>query len=237
MKAPFVVLLLALTAAAASKPNPYLAQAKVFFQGGEYKQCLKRLEQAEHWDSSVAEQAESAMYNGLCKFNLRRATEAKDDFALALKLDPKIQLPELTSPKIVQLFESIPRPEPEAAPAPAEPAPAKVAKSDAPVADPAPRAAPVPAPANESPTVVEQKESPSRVGPIVLGAGALVAVVLGGVLGEVASNTDLSARSAHFQSDAISLHHSAEGQALGANISYAAAGLLFAAGLIWWLVQ
>ena len=221
-----------LTLLLAAKPDPYLAQARVFYQGGEYKSCLKRLEQAEKWDNSIDEQADVALYNGLCKFLARRASEAEADFALALKLKPTIELPPLTSPKVVAMFNAIPRAAPDPTPTPKE------KPDDAPrvVERPAEQPASLtPATGPEESPNEELSQPPPRgvpVVPIVLGGAAVVSLTVASFLGLQASSADREARAAPFQSDAIAARQRADGAALGANLAFATAGALGIAGVI-----
>lgn len=219
-----------LTLLLTAKPDPYLAQARVFYQGGEYKSCLKRLEQAEKWDNSIDEQADVALYNGLCKFLSRRQTEAADDFALALKLKPTIELPPLTSPKIVAIFEAIPRTGVEAAP---EPKPPPV--NDAPRVASQPNRSLTPRTEPEDPPGGEMTRAPSAgapVVPIVLGSAAVVSLVVGIAFGVQAGSSDNEAKSAAFQSEAIAARQRAQGSAVGANVGYVAAGALAVGAVI-----
>jgi hypothetical protein len=227
-----LLLLLAL----AAKPNPYLAQAKVFFQGGDYKQCLKRVDQAQKWDSSEAEQAEVALYSGLCHFQLRQTKEAETDFALALRIDPRLTLPPLTSPKAVSLFESLrPKEEPAATTATApppkeEPRPPPPAAEPTATPTPEPHAEPAPAPA-----VTASSHVP--ITPFIVAGLGVIAAGVGVFFGVSAVSSDNQARMATFQSDAISLRHSAEGSAAAADITYAFAGVALATAVILFFVM
>lgn len=211
----------------AAKPNPYLAQAKVFFQGGDYKQCLKRIEQAQKWDSSLEEQVDVAVYSGLCNFQLRKTKEAEADLGLALKLDPAAKLPPLTSPKAAALFDSLKPKEVQRAEDPAPPPPAK----EEPVA-----AAPVDTPAPEPAVHVDEPPPPARSGfpvaPVIIGGLGVVSVGLAAYFGATARMQDTQSRAAEFQSDAISLRQTASTWALTANLLYAAAGALLITALI-----
>ncbi|MHB8873798.1 MAG: hypothetical protein ACYC8T_08950, partial [Myxococcaceae bacterium] len=94
------LILLPLAAWAQSKPNPYLAQAKVFYQGLEYEKCLQRLEQAGRWKNTTQELVDIEIYSALSKFNLDQSKDSEAHFQLALQLDPKVKLPPFSSPKI-----------------------------------------------------------------------------------------------------------------------------------------
>ncbi len=94
-------------ALAVEGPNPYLGQAKVFYQGLEFEKCLQRLSQAHRWSSTPEEAVEIELYGGLCSYNLGKEARALERFAAALQLDPQAQLPAMTSPKIVELFRTV----------------------------------------------------------------------------------------------------------------------------------
>ena len=229
----FAVLLIAL----AAQPNPWLTQAKLYQQSGDYKQCLKRLEQARNWESSREEQVEIALYGGLCAAALLKTKDAEAEFKRALALDPSAKLPPFSSPKVVAMFEALrPPPSPAAAPepAPASPEPAPEAQPPAPAL-----AAPevVPAPAND-----ELREAPpppprrAPVVPLMVGGVAVAALGVGLGLGVNASSVGGRADAAEFQSDAYQLRQSAEASALGANAAYGIAAAAAVAALVLFLV-
>ena len=107
--APLIVALglWALPAAAQPGPNPFLTQARVFYQGLEFERCIQRLEQAVQRESTPAEQAEIELYAGLCHYHLADEKTAKERFARAVALDARIALPPFTSPKIVAVFDEV----------------------------------------------------------------------------------------------------------------------------------
>src|SRR5687768_10459338 len=102
--------------AAPSKVSVYLAQAKAYLQGLEYERCLQRLAQAVPLGGTQQEQAEIELYSGLCKYNLGKKNAARRHFHDALALNPSLELPPLSSPRIVELFNSV-RPPPAPPPA------------------------------------------------------------------------------------------------------------------------
>jgi hypothetical protein len=237
---------LLLLALAAVKPNPYLAQAKGFFHGGEYKQCLKRIEQAQRWESSVEEQVEVAIYSGLCNLQVRNAKEAESDFALALKLDPNVHLPPLSSPKAFALLESL-RPQ-AAQPATQEPPkeqppqeqPPKEQDEIAPVT-PSPRDARrrVAEPESAKPPVEATEPVVSRhvpVLPFVVAGISLVGFGIGAGFGASAHSLDAQAQAAVFQSDAVAMHGQAQTSATVANVCFALASAVALTALVLFIV-
>ena len=226
----------------AAKPNPYLAQAKVFFQGGDYKQCLKRIEQAQKWDSSLEEQVDVAVYSGLCNFQLRKTKEAEADWKLALSLDAQAKLPPLTSPKAVALFEAQ-RPKSEAPPPPPVVADEKPPPPPPPTSEPPPRLVPQRSEPEEPPAetaAVEEQEQPSGrrvpVAGIIVGSASLVTMSIGVFFGLNTLGLDAKSKAAEFQSDAAKLRDDARGSALLANIGYAVAGGLLVTAIIFFIV-
>jgi tetratricopeptide (TPR) repeat protein len=226
-----------------AKPNPYLAQAKVFFQGGDYKQCLKRIEQAQKWDSSVEEQVDVAIYSGLCNFQLRKTKEAETDFKLALQLDAKASLPPLTSPKAAALFEAQ-RPK----------APQSEEKAAAVVEDPVP-AAPPPPPSSEPSRVLPARSAPEAAADDATEAGVVEPsprrVPIGGIItsglalggltaalffGFNTVSLDRRSKDAEFQSDAVMLRKDAVGSAFITNIAWIAAGALLVTAIVLFIV-
>ncbi|MDC0711023.1 hypothetical protein POL68_21305 [Stigmatella sp. ncwal1] len=148
-----LVLLLSTPAVAARKPNPFLVQAKVHYQGLEYEKCLRRLEQAARWKlkSTRAEQVDIELYSGLCAFNLGNEEEARKSFSVALELDPKVELPPYSSPRLVAFFDALAQ-----RTTPAEDTEEETAQAEPPVATPPPAApSPTPPPVQDTPRQVE----------------------------------------------------------------------------------
>ena len=232
MNALLVMFVLATTPA---KPNPYLAQAKVYYQGLEYEKCLQRLDQAARWRNTPREAVEVELYAGLCKYNLGRFKDAEDNFYLALQLDPDAGLPPFTSPKILALFEEV-----RARAVAADP-------SAAPVVDAADTAAPepgtpdVPKQAEASPVLLPKTSSeggsaldaslreepaeggPRYVAPIALGGAAVVAAAFGGIMGIQARQAETEANAAFYEADAIALGQKAQRNATLANVGFGVA--------------
>src|SRR4051812_21129408 len=94
LRTPLCCAVLLFTAAArAEEPNPFLQQAKGFYEQVKYEKCAQRLKQAVQWKSSAAELLEIELYAGLCHFNLNRLQDATEHFELALELDRTASLP------------------------------------------------------------------------------------------------------------------------------------------------
>lgn len=157
---PVALLLWALPAWAQPGPNPYLAQARVFYQGLEFERCLQRLNQAVDRESTVREQAEIALYAGLCNAQLGNFEEAEPHFSRALELDRTLELPPYTSPKIEALFK-------------------EVAAKLPPVDDKAPRKLVLTPTESSNPTspalVLQRQPQRSYVAPVAFGGAALLA--------------------------------------------------------------
>lgn len=116
----FACLSMALFAAA---PNPFLAEARVQFQAQEYARCLKRLEQSSSWRSTTAEEAEIALYRGLCQLGVGDDAAAAGSLERALVIDPRVALPTWVSPRLAEAFEAARRRVGVAPDAPARPEP------------------------------------------------------------------------------------------------------------------
>lgn len=234
-------LILATTALAVpGKPNPYLGQAKVFYQGLEYEKCLARLESAAKWQSEPAEQVELELYAGLCHFNIGNLDEAQRRFDLALGLDPKLQLPPYTSPRIVDIFESSRKKveaklAKQAAPAKQTPPPEKtVAKSDAPKDT---RLTPEPKSQPDVQIVDAGSSGKSLVAPIALGGVAVASFGVGAYFGMQEKGYETQANAARFESDAYQLTKKAEQSATMANVAFGVAATAAIAAAVSYLVQ
>lgn len=226
--------LLSASALAAGQPNPYLSQARVFYQGLEYEKCLARLDQAAKWNSEPAEEVEVQLYFGLCNFNMGNMDEAKRRFELALKLDPKLQLPPYTSPRIAQIFEQSREKVAARQKPPAEEKPAVVEKkpeekkpeeTKVAVADTPKKVELTPPPSDERTDIVEQPSGEkSLVVPIVLGGTAALAAGAGAFLGVQAKAAETEANIARFESEAFAATNRAQSNAMLANVAFGLAG-------------
>lgn len=200
-----------------SPPNPFLAEARVHFQAQDFSKCLKRLEQASAWSSSVDEEAEVSLYRGLCRFGVGDERGAAGDFEHALRISPSIALPAWSSPRFRDAF------------AAARERVGSVATTVLPVTDPAP---PTPPLVVATPVSV----TPRRIGLIpTLVTGSVSAVALGVGIGCGIRARALEGESyrALFESDARAAALGAREFATGANASYAVAAMtVLAAGIL-----
>ena len=215
------LLLWALPAGAQPAPNPYLAQARVYYQGLEFERCLQRLEQAVERESTVREQAEIALYAGLCSAQLGNFEQAGPYFTQALELDRTLQLPPYTSPKIEALFHE--------------------AASKLPGPDKEPSRSVVLTPSDVPPPAypgADLQAAPQRsyVAPIAFGGAALLAGGAATWFGLQAQRLEGEANTAHFEVDAHRLGQDARQSATFANIGLGVATAAVSGAIITWLL-
>jgi hypothetical protein len=217
-----LLMVLASISVQAQSRNPYLSQAKVFYQGLEYEKCVQRLEQATRWNSSSTEQSEIELLAGICKFQLGKPhEEITDHFRLALQIDPDVRLPAMVSPKIQSLFQQAggsTKPKDDSATADAKRSNTTTKTTDTPAA------------ATE---VVATPSGPSYLWPNVLvgvGAGAIIAGV---ILGVTANGLASSANATTDIVEKPQLASSARGRALTADICLGLGVATAAAGIVW----
>jgi len=87
-----------------------LEQAKNFYNGGEYEKAITELEQALQFLKQLnqLDQVEAYKYLAFSYVAFGDKEKAKEQFRLALKLDPKMELdPSVVSPKIIKVFEEV----------------------------------------------------------------------------------------------------------------------------------
>lgn len=225
----FVLVTRAATAQAPASDNAeaYLSQAKVLMRAFEYTRCLERLEQANALAPTAAQLVDIEVHRGLCLFLSGKKDAAEEHFWLALRLDPDVKLSELTSPKIIELFEELRAKQKATAPPP------RTTPPDAPVAPPVASAA-TPPPAQSTQTAPATGRRwlwPSvsvAVGAVALGAGVW--------LGVNARAEAERANGAFFASDAARYAQSARLQAVLANVGYGVAAVaVVTAVVVWWL--
>ncbi|HEX4621770.1 MAG TPA: tetratricopeptide repeat protein [Myxococcaceae bacterium] len=229
---------------ARAEENPLLTEAKASYRALDYEGCVARLRRASRLPLSRDEETGIALYEGLCLFYLGRPSAAQEAFERALSLDPRAQLPDLTSPKIAAFFEQIAArraPSPESPPAPTpveEPRSQSAVPADSPVQPPL---APGLAPADAPPEAVDlraQPEPPSGrwVAPALGGLSAL-ALAAGIVLGVQAKHWEgLANDPTGFESNGYRYDRAAKNSAVAANACYGLAATAAVSGaLAWWL--
>jgi tetratricopeptide (TPR) repeat protein len=222
--------------AAPAGPNPYLAQARVLYQGLEYEKALVKLKRAEETPGLPdAEHVEVLVYIGLCRYQLGDEAAARTAFRAALKADPAVRLPPLTSPKIVAVFNAeVAKAAPPPTETPKATEPPKLAET--------PKAAPEPAVAaattTTTPTETAATGKPGKViWPTLVAAGVAAALVgTAAYFGKTASDRAAAARRADYASDAASISKDAQNDAHIANGLYAAAGGVAALGVVFIIV-
>ncbi len=203
--------------ASAQEANPYLSQAKVYYQGLEYEKCLQRLDKAANWKSAKSELAEIEIYNGMCKFNLGRRDDVADHFTLALQIDPEAKLPAFTSPKLVQIW---------------NPIASRFAQS--------PRRPPPPTDARESRpaevnAVAATAPKSNAVSNVVLVAGGAV-TLLGVGVGLWANSTAEQERASISLNEKLSLQKAAFARGQAADVTIAVGAAMVATGIIFRLL-
>lgn len=193
----------------AAPPNPFLAEARVHQQAQDYTRCLKRLEQAAAWKSSVDEEAEVTLLRGLCRFGAGDELGAAGDFEHALRISPSVALPAWTSPRIREAFTA--------------------ARSRAGVPETTPKQTVTEPPAVTPPLVTVEPAPPPRskllVPALVTGGISVAALGVATGLGLHARALEGVSFSARFESDARSAALGARDFATAANATFAVAAV------------
>jgi hypothetical protein len=232
----FSLLATTLVHAQGKGPNPYLSQAKVYYQDLEFERCLQRLGQALKWENTPREDAEVSLYNGLCNLGLGKDKVARKDFEMAIKLDSTIALPVQQSPKVQGVFAAAKQavvPETAVTTVPnTTAAPLVVIEPNKETPKDAPTKTVLTPETTQTPAIVVANEPPSRVVPITLAVATGVALAAGLVLGVLAQGRATTANTSKFESDAIKYGDEAKGLATGANVSYVTGGVLGIGALI-----
>ncbi len=185
--------------APATEGNPYLLQARLLYERLEPAACLKRLEQATHWDNTREEQLEIELFGGLCAYFVGNEKAAAERFELALRLRPEAKLPPRTSPKIEALFDRVRarvKAAPESAPPslllPALPERASLGATEV---------------TGSTEATANLRAPPARplaqrlVGPIALGAAAIIAATVAIIFGAMAKDFEGKANGLKYESD------------------------------------
>jgi len=209
-------LALALLTSAGAHANPHLKQGIKLLQDMEHEKAIKVLRRGLTWNKNTPHDlAKIHLHLGIAQFNLMQTRAAKRSFAKAIELEPGIELPKLTAPKIQEIFDKL-RP----APAPAPPEPPKPPRPP-----PATVPAEPPPPALvDTPTARKAPSSTNWPAWVTLGlavaAGATATGLAATTVVENNSAADLSLGSR----DAEGHRDSAGRYALGANIMFGVAG-------------
>lgn len=216
---------LVLALALGAQGNPFLAQAKELYEGLDFEKCVERLSQAgSQWESTKDELRDIEIYAGLCHFNLGHSKQAAEHFRTALRIDEAADLPQYSSPKAVDLFLKVKR----SLQAPPEPLPDSDLPPDAPTK---PKLEPKPT-TPATPGVFEK-----HPGPVVLGIGAGLSMVVAVGLGVNARNLSIQANEARTDREFGDKAAAAQANATGANVAWVLAAGAAAAAVIVWLLE
>ena len=215
---PWMWLAVSGLAHAAGPANPYLAEAREAYQALRYEQCETALSGAARWQSTGRELAEVELYEGLCRYSLGKVSEAETRFELALRIDPDISLPAMTSPRIQRVFDAAVR------------RAQRREASDLPLRPSSPVLTPPPGPPVRVtvPALVQTPTRPRRrVLPWVLGGSAVASAGAGLTLGVLARRDEQAANASPYEAQVHALGTRARREAVAANVSYSlAAGLV-----------
>jgi hypothetical protein len=224
-----------LLGAVPANPNPYLAQARVLYQGLDYEKALLKLQRAQESPTLPdAERAEILVYVGLCRHQLGDEAAARASFRAALQVDPKVQLPPLTSPKIAAAFDEEVATWEKAHAAPPKVEAPKPEERPKGVEAPEPAALPRPEPSGGH---AEEGKPGKLLWPSLVAAG-VAAVLVGSAayFGQAANDRADAARKATFASDTATLSKEAQDKARTANVLYGTAGGIAALGVVFIIV-
>jgi hypothetical protein len=217
VRAPVLLAVVAVRAWAAPGQT-HVDEAVVFYEESEFEKCLQRVELGHAQALKTKDLARLELYAGLCTFGLgsSRSKEAEEHFRIALKLDPTLQLPPLTSPKVKEHFEAV-----------------RGALPPRPVLEPAPASPPSPAPVELEATA---RSGVPRFVPLVLGGVAVAAGGTGGYFGFDARRWEAQANAAEWDDDFARAARLGQDSAVRANVLYAVAGAFAVAALITFLL-
>jgi tetratricopeptide (TPR) repeat protein len=203
-------------------PNAKLREAQIFYDELEFEQCIQRAAAAPRPESSANELAQAELYNGLCQASLGRFKDAEDHFRIALRLDPSISLPRMTSPKVAAIYNKTRD---------------RVLERDVARLETAGKASTTPTPA-DAPIESAHENSPRRLPwlSVTLGALGIASAGTTGYFGVGAKNYENLANNAAYDSDRSSLGQAAKRDALLANIALGVAAASLAGAVISFVV-
>lgn len=232
----------------ASDYERYLRAAERLYESLEYERALQQLSRARKLASSVQQDVEVSLYEGILYAELGRWSQARASFKAALLLEPEARLPLTVSPKVQKELEaqreqvrkelagrtpsvpvsSTPPPQPPPATEPPRPSTDKPLRPDL---KPTPRVEPT------APVATVQKPAPTVpvVPAVLLGAG-VAAAGAGSVFGLISQNQVQAARAATFQSETVEHLRQAQGSATTANVLFLGAGAAAVGAVVTWLL-
>lgn len=223
-------LALALAAALAAGPNPFLAEALALERDLDFERCVQRLRQAAtQWKSSPDELREIELHLGLCTFNLGNRKAAAEHFRTALRIDEGADLPPYTNPRAVELFLDVKR----ALRAPPPPLPDEdLPPDDAPTRPKLEPRVTTPAPSPLTATLAR------RAVPLTLGGLTVATAITALVLGVRAQALAAEANAARFEADFFRLGLDARGLATASTLTWLTSGLCaIGTGVAWWVTN
>lgn len=222
-----LALALALTLGA-DAPNPFLAEAKTLYEALDFERCLARLDQAsKKWASTPKELFEIEVYSGLARFNLGQASQAREHFRVAQRIDPAGELPPYSSPKAIDVWLEVKQS--------LQPKPPPFPDGDLP--DDAPRRTDLkptkaPEPLAATPSIAWRRHA----APVALSIVAAAGLAAGIGLGVQARQLEAQANAAAYESDFRSLGNAAQAHAVGADVAYGVAiAAAVTAAVLWWV--
>jgi tetratricopeptide (TPR) repeat protein len=216
-----------LLAALSAGALPSLDKGVTQYDALEYESAVASLKKAETEALTVEDRARTQLYLGLSYAELAKWRDAESAFRNALVLEPTIQIPVKTSPKIQKLFGDLQAQFSSAR---------QAAQADAPRA--AVAEAPVPEPERAAVEVSSSKAEPAALPlrPLLLLGGGVVAAGAGVAFGLASRSSSAAARDEPIQIAASDHAGTAEAQAVAANVLFAAATTLAVAAVLDYLL-
>jgi tetratricopeptide (TPR) repeat protein len=210
-------LALALLTSAGAHANPHLKQGIKLLQEMENEKAIKSLRRALTWKrNKTHDLAQIHLHLGIAQFNLMQTRAARRSFEKAIELEPAIELPKRTAPKIQEIFDKL---RPAAQPDPAKPQPPRPPPPSTVSVEPPPPPPPVDTPAVRKTPSSTNWPAWATLG-LAVAAGATAAGLAGGTVVENNRAADLSLGTREAEE-----HRDSAGKyALGANIMFGVAG-------------
>lgn len=246
-------------AGADSEFERHVAEAVRLYDDLEYELALKQLERARSSVRGPRDRVILALHKGIISADLGRWQAARDEFRVALLLEPGARLPLRVSPKVGREFEAqrahakaelarrrTDSPTREAA-LTEQPEPETASTADAssglPAALTPAEQAPAPRPGEAQGMAATTSASWRRIGGrqvplaslVLLGAG-IAAGGTGAVFGVSSRGQVADAREARFHEQLVDHHGRAQRSARTANVLFGTAGIAAAGALVTWLL-